>query len=56
MPTDKQIQKAIENMADNWDFKMNVIRQYKIRVDSYYGYANDAEVDRLIEDHGEKEN
>ena len=56
MPSNKQIQEAVENMIDAWDW--NDLRQYIIdeRMDYYCGNADRDEVDMLIEDYGNKEN
>lgn len=55
--SDEQIQEAIENMIDCWDW--NDIRQFIIeeRMD-YYCWSGDADSDEvklLVEDYGEKE-
>ena len=54
--SDEQIQGAIENLIDSWDW--NVLRQYIIdeRMDYYCGNADNDEIDMLMEDYGKKEN
>lgn len=49
-----QIQEAVENMVDSWDW--NDLRQYIIeeRMDYYCGNADKDEILMLIEDYGEK--
>tara|TARA_R110001592_G_scaffold161800_1_gene394588 strand:- start:272 stop:490 length:219 start_codon:yes stop_codon:yes gene_type:complete len=54
--SDEQIQGAIENLIDSWDW--NDLRQYIIdeRMDYYCGNADNDEIDMLMEDYGKKEN
>jgi hypothetical protein len=54
--SDEQIQGAIENLIDSWDW--NDLRQYIIdeRMDYYCGTADNDEIDMLMEDYGKKEN
>jgi hypothetical protein len=49
-----QIQEAVENMVDSWDW--NDLRQYIIeeRMDYYCGNADKDEILMLIEDYGKK--
>ena len=52
--SDEQIQGAVENMIESWDW--NDIRQYIIdeRMDYYCGNADSDELDMLMKDYGEK--